>query len=218
MRAGRGKAAIVGLMSVAICGLAGSAGAGPGDIHQIEADRVNLRSGPSEKANIRTTLMRGDRVVEIRRDGQWVGVRDIDTGAEGWIYEDLLQVASPSSFGDPNVALGGTEAGFQTYSKGFDSLMASIGQRLGYQIFDEVERIDNNRLRLIPSADFMRGGSQDAHLMAALAVHQMWKNHQDGRPVSVTLMGASGEEYVTIDDMSEAGPALEVLQLREASR
>ena len=47
-----------------------------------------------------------------------------------------------------------------------------------------------------------------AHLMTALAVYQMWKNHENNRPVRVVLL--DGEEpYVTIAD-DTGGPRLTV--------
>ncbi|HYE50953.1 MAG TPA: SH3 domain-containing protein [Azospirillaceae bacterium] len=203
--------------ALAVLGLSGAVQAAPGDIHRVTGERVNLRSAPSDEANIRSALERGAEVVEIRREGKWLGVRAVETGEEGWIYEDLVRVAAPSSLGG-----GGefrqSDAGFRTWSQGFDSLMASVNERLGYKTFDRVEVLDGNTLRLTPSRQFLGSGNQEAHLLAALAVHQMFKNHQNGRPVSVAVLGPSGERYLTIDDNAATGPVLEVLELREARR
>jgi hypothetical protein len=32
--------------------------------------------------------------------------------------------------------------------------------------------------------------------MAALAFHQMWKNHQNGRPVTMVMPDDRGEDYI----------------------
>ena len=43
-----------------------SAEAAPGDIHRVvNADRVNLRAGPSDESSVRGTIERGDEVIEL---------------------------------------------------------------------------------------------------------------------------------------------------------
>ena len=65
--------------------LSGGALAAPGDIHRVSgADVVNLRAGPSDASNIRGRIDHGDEVIELTRDGNWVGVRVLQTGEEGW--------------------------------------------------------------------------------------------------------------------------------------
>jgi hypothetical protein len=55
----------------------------------------------------------------------------------------------------------------------------------------------------------MRSGGRDAHMMAALAFYELWKNHQDGRPVSLVMTDERGEEYIRIAD-GDLGPELAV--------
>jgi hypothetical protein len=43
--------------------------------------------------------------------------------------------------------------------------------------------------------------------MAALAFYQMWKNHQNGRPVAMVLEDGSGADYIRIAD-GDLGPEL----------
>jgi hypothetical protein len=61
----------------------GAAMAAPGDIHRVTgADIVNLRAGPSDETNIRGRVEQGDEVIELTREGSWVGVRVLPTGEE----------------------------------------------------------------------------------------------------------------------------------------
>ena len=44
-------------------------------------------------------------------------------------------------------------------------------------------------------------------MMAALAYYQLWKNHQNGRPVALVMTDEQGEEYIRIAD-GDLGPEL----------
>jgi uncharacterized protein YgiM (DUF1202 family) len=64
------------LGSVVLGLLCGSALAAPGDIHRVSgADVVNLRAGPTDASNIRGKVDQGDEVIELAREGNWIGVR-----------------------------------------------------------------------------------------------------------------------------------------------
>src|SRR5215813_3519880 len=70
--------------------MASPALADTGDLFQVSGARANLRSGPSDQTTVRNQLLQGEQLVELRRDGNWVGVRVMRTGEEGWIYADLV--------------------------------------------------------------------------------------------------------------------------------
>jgi uncharacterized protein YgiM (DUF1202 family) len=83
-------------LALAVAG-PGTAVAAPGDIHRVAgADVVNLRAGPSDETNIRGRVEQGDEVIELTREGSWVGVRVLETGEEGWMFGDLLDTVSRS--------------------------------------------------------------------------------------------------------------------------
>jgi len=87
--------------------LSGGALAAPGVIHRVAgADVVNLRAGPSDASNIRGRVDHGDEVIELTRDGNWVGVRVLQTGEEGWIYGGLLERVARSGLLPGDTALG----------------------------------------------------------------------------------------------------------------
>jgi hypothetical protein len=188
-------------------GPSGPALAGPGDVHEVRPDRANLRAGPSEQDNIRTTLAQGEQVIEIRRERDWVGIRSFRTGAEGWIHADLLEAVSPSALGQTGgiapAETPETDMGFRQYSRGFDAMLAGASRRMGIgPMFEDVTRTQDGVMALTPTEGFLRDAGRDAHMLAALAVHQMLKNHQGGEPVAVTLLGPGGSDYVSVDDRS----------------
>jgi hypothetical protein len=183
-------------------------GAGPpraatGDTHRVVAERVNLRAGPSDDANVRSQVMQGEQVLELRREGGWYGVRVLRTGEEGWIFADLIEpVGTTTLDGGGGGGEGGPAggAGFADLSRDFDRLMGQLARRYGFALFDGVRQADGATLEATLTPAWLRAGSADEHLLAAIAIYQMWKNHQDSAPVRVLVLEPGGERYIAIDE------------------
>lgn len=205
------------LTVVALAGVAGAAGmvaapalAGPGDVYSVSGEKVNLRAAPGDGAAVRSAVTRGEELVELRREGNWLGVRVLRSGEEGWVFSDLVKRRVASTLGTAGgTATGGTEAaqaGFARISPGFDGLLANIGEQLGYRFAEKVEQGQNGSLRVVPTSEWTYNTSLDAKMYAALALYQMWKNYNNGRSVSVAL-GSAGSAALTVED-SANGPQL----------
>jgi uncharacterized protein YgiM (DUF1202 family) len=191
--------------------LSGTAFAAPGDIHRVSgADVVNLRAGPTEASNIRGRVDQGDEVIELTRDGNWIGVRVLQTGEEGWIYGGLLERVAQSGLlpGDAGTGAGG-DAGFLQLSEDFDRLIRRVNDDLGYPMVEEAAPVADGVLQVRPTAAWLRSGGRDAHMMGALAFYQLWKNYQDGRPVTLVMTDERGQEYIRIAD-GDLGPELAI--------
>ena len=183
--------------------------AATGDLYQVTSEKANLRAGPSDNDNVRTQLARGEQLIELRREGNWYGVHVLRTGEEGWVFGNLVDRTAQSTLGGDATAP--TNAGFLDLSESFDKALRSINSTLGYPVVRSVRQGENNTLRVIANPDWLRATSRDAQLMTALAVYQMWKNHQNNQPVRVTL--ADGDQpYITIADEA-GGPRLTVTDL-----
>jgi hypothetical protein len=201
------QASVLATLTVALLG--GAALAAPGDIHRVAgADVVNLRAGPSDESNIRGRVDQGDEVIELTGEGNWVGVRVLDTGEEGWIYGGLLERVAQSGLlpGDPGLMDEG-DGGFLQLSEGFDRLIRRINRGLGYRMVEQAAAGGDGVLQVTPTASWLRAASRDSHLMAALAFYQMWKNHQNGRPVTLVMTDDQGADYIRIAD-GDRGPEL----------
>lgn len=210
----RGRRVALGVAVAALMVGGGVATAAPGDVHRVTGEKVNLRAGPSDDANVRGQVQRGDEVVELTRQGDWLGVRSMSTGVEGWIYGGLTEVSTRSSLsGGEDGGLSGAArtAGFEKLSPEFDTLLAGIGQHMGMRLFESATQGKDGVLRLKPSEEFLTRGSPDAHLLAALAAHQMWKNFNNGRPVRVAMSGPRGRDYIGLNDGGPQGPVLDVV-------
>ncbi len=175
------------------------ADAAVGDTHRVVGERVNLRAGPSDDANVRTQVLQGESLLELQREGNWLGVRVLRTGEEGWIFGDLVENTGTSTLGGG--AGGVAEAGFGDLSRDFDRLMGVVAQRYGFPLFERVNQAGgDDSLEVTASEGWLRAGSRDEHLLAATAIYQMWKNHQDSRPVRVTVLDPQGARYIIIDE------------------
>jgi hypothetical protein len=173
--------------------------AATGDLHRVTAERANLRAGPSNDANVRGQLERGDELVELRREGSWYGVRLLRTGEEGWVFGDLIEQIAQSTLGGETVS-----AGFLEYSESFDKALHGIEDTFGHPVVREVRQVENNGLQVVPNPAWLLATSRDTHLVTTLAVYEMWKNHQNDAPVRVVLL--DGEEpYIAITDETD-GP------------
>jgi hypothetical protein len=189
--------------------VSGSALAAPGDIHRVSgAEVVNLRAGPTDTSNIRGRLEQGDEVIELTREGNWIGARVLRTGEEGWIYGGLLERVSQSGL-LPGQAGDGGDAGFLQLSEGFDRLMRRVNGDLGYRTVEDATQVAEGVLQVRPTAAWLRSGGRDAHIMGALAFYELWKNYQDGRPVALVMTDEQGADYIRIAD-GDLGPELSI--------
>jgi hypothetical protein len=186
--------------------MAPPAGAATGDTMRVIGERVNLRAGPSDEANVRSQVIQGEQLIELRRDGNWYGVRVLRTGEEGWIFSDLVEPLAPTTLSGG--VSGWPSAGFTDLSPDFDRLMANVSQRYGFRLFQSVRQTGDNTLEATLTPQWLRAGSDDEHLLAATAMYQMWKNHQNGAPVRIVLLEPGGEGYIAIDDTQTGGSLL----------
>ena len=186
------------------CFSASAIKAAPGDIYEVNADLVNLRAGPSNEASVRDRVSGGTQVIELERDGNWYGIRTLDSGLDGWIYGDLLNRVSSSGLSDNR-----PDAGFAEYSSDFDELVGQINDRLGFAIVESVAS-EENHLTIEPTDAWLRASSQDAHALATTAVYGMWKNYNNNAPVGVVFLDENDQTYVSIEDAGEDGPRLTV--------
>lgn len=200
--------AINGLLATACLLLPlGAAQAAVGDVHRVTGERVNLRAGPSDDANVRGQLLQDEQLLELQRAGGWLGVRVLRTGEEGWVFGDLVGPVSSSSLGAGMPALP-VAPGLAELSRDLDRLLASVSERRGVPLFTRLRQPGNDTLEATLSEPWLRAGSGDEHLMAATALYEMWKNHQNGRPVRVLLLDPAGKRYITIDDTASQPGAL----------
>ena len=80
--------------------------------------------------------------------------------------------------------------------------MRRVNGDLGYRLVEDAASVAEGVLQVRPTAAWLRSGGRDAHLMGALAFYELWKNYQDGRPVTLVMTDDRGEEYIRITAIS----------------
>ena len=80
------------------------------------------------------------------------------------------------------------------------SMELKRAKRYGFPLFAKVTPVGGDALEVTMTEHWLRAGSQDEHLLAATAIYQMWKNHQNSAPVRVTMLDPQGRRYITIDE------------------
>ena len=131
------------------------------------------------------------------------------TGEEGWIYGGLLEQVAQSGLLPGAGAGTGGDAGFLRLSESFDRLMRRVNGDLGYPLVEEAAPVAEGVLQVRPTTAWLRSDGRDAHLMGALVFYELWKNHQNGRPVTLVMTDDRDQEYIRIAD-AELGPELTV--------
>lgn len=193
-----------GLLAAAfIASAAVAASAAPGDTYKVTSERVNLRAGPSDQAAVRSQVLQGEDLIELAQQGRWLGVRVMRTGEEGWIYGDLVRRTAQSTLGRPTSA-----AGFGKYSRDFDGLVETINGELGYPMVAAIDQAANNTLRVTPTPEWLLNTGREAKLYAGLAIYEMWKNFNNGRPANVAML-VNGANYLTVND-TNTGPVIAI--------
>ena len=176
--------------------------AAPGDVYRVNTAKVNLRAGASDNTQVLTTVTPEDELIELRRDGSWLGVRVLNSGEEGWIYGELAEQIAKSRLQEDAEVLAAEQL-----SPDFDQLLKQVENQLGYPMLARLTQSESNGLRVALSHDWLRQASHEAHLMAAFAFYQAWKTHNAGRSVELTLLDEQSEAYIAIRDEPN-GPAL----------
>jgi uncharacterized protein YgiM (DUF1202 family) len=115
----------VPVLATLVGGIATAALAATGDLYQVTSEKANLRAGPSDNANVRTQLGHGEQLIELRREGNWYGVRVLRTGEEGWVFNNLVDRTAQSTLSEGGPAMP-TNAGFLDLSESFDKALRSI--------------------------------------------------------------------------------------------
>ena len=94
--------------------LSGPALGAAGDVLTVIGDNVNVRSGPGTEHAVQRQVSQAQRLVEIKRQGDWVHAEIADAGgAEGWIHASLVapsgEPAAPEATAGPAPDTGAAE-------------------------------------------------------------------------------------------------------------
>jgi uncharacterized protein YraI len=166
----------------------------------VTGERVNLRSEPSTAADVVSVLTRGQALLELERQGEWVRVRSAgDPPDEGWVHGSL--VGAPG--GDDAVAAVPAvpaSGDFATFELAIDQLNA-VAKAQGDVYFTGgrdagagVAEVTAGPTWLATPESFRRSNLE--------TLYSLWRSMNDpAAPVSVRILDEKGETV-----MEQTGP------------
>jgi len=133
--------------------LGSASNAAPGDVLYVQASAVNVHQFPNLEGAVLTRLSRGSKVVEVRREGDWIRVRNYQpNSAEGYVRGSLLRSTPPSN----------DRAGQQLTDQQILNLTWDVSKKLDQvlreieQLKDDVRHLKNRLIRLGGKVDRLR--------------------------------------------------------------
>ena len=133
--------------------LAPASKAAPGDVLFVQASGVNVRQFPSLEAAVLTRLSSGSKVVEVRRESNWIRIRSgRSNGAEGYIHRSLLRSAPPS---DDRTGHQLTDERILNLTWDVSKKLEQVLREIG-QLKDDVGRLKHRLIRVEGKVDRLR--------------------------------------------------------------
>lgn len=127
--------------------------AAPGDVHVVQASKANIRQFPSLEADVLTTLSRGSKVIEVRREGDWIKIRGAATdGPQGYVHGSLLRSAASE---EAAVERGTPEQQILELSWEMSKKLEQVLREIG-QLEDEIGDLKHRVIRLETKVDKLR--------------------------------------------------------------
>ena len=180
-----------GVLMAAIALLAlpgGTALATPGDFWEVRQYSTNLRTGPGTDHGIYTQRGRGDVVMELGREGDWLKVAIDADGRSAWVHERLLEqiTAEPGEAAPaPN---------FDNFTSLFDP--QDPGNQFGVPVyFREPVHLEYGVLRVDAQDGFLEldADTRESHLHSLL---RLWSTADNsGVPVTVIVRDPNTGEH-----------------------
>lgn len=162
--------------------------AAPGDDLITTDNIVNLREQPSTESKVIVQLGRDDRLIEVKREGEWVRVyTDRDDIGSGWIHASLVKPAP-----DYDTAVVNHTGPFKRFNVEFAGLNETWKLADGSLPFTGVNEFINRRIKITASAEWLKieQRQRDEQL---LAIFDLWSEIAgDEKTIEVIILMPDG--------------------------
>lgn len=169
-------------------------GASPGDDLVITGVIVNLRKQPTTEAEILLKLARDRRVVEIKREGDWVEIyTERDDISIGWVHGSLVAPVP-----DNHTAVVNHSGSYHRFIESFNKLNEDWKLLDCSLPFVKVDEYTNNRIRIIATSAWLQT-DQTQREQAVAALFKLWGQAVgSGLSAEVVVVDATGEPYMSM--------------------
>lgn len=126
--------------------------AAPGDDLIITDKLVNLRDQPSTDAKVLLKLGQDRRLIEIRREGEWVEVyTDRDDIGSGWVHASLV-----APLPDHDTPMVNHTRSYDRFIEQYKKISADWQQLHGNEPFARMDEYINYRIKLVASEAWLK--------------------------------------------------------------
>lgn len=167
-----------------------------GDELVIIGDLVNVRTAPSINSEITAKLPRGEKLIEIQHQGEWI---EIDTGRKdirtGWVHETLISKTPRTPIRAEHVAaLSGNP--FNDFMETFKDQKENITNQLGDLYFINARFKSEAALEVIATDAWLYAETEERQ-NALSKVLDIWSVvNPDADSILVRVYDVQGEQHM----------------------
>lgn len=167
--------------------LIGNSFATMGDTLVITGDIVNVRTAPSTEADTPIKLSKGQKVIEIRRQDDWV---EIETGRDdiktGWVHKSLVD----------NVTTKESSKQFNYFMQRFNEHNETSKNKNESIYFSTAKDSGDGTIELIATEDWLKADYEQRG-QALNTIFKLWSDIVPvGKPMSVIVLDKQGEQHM----------------------
>lgn len=169
--------------------------AAPGDSFNVLGDNVNVRNGLSLKQPVVIKLQKGNRVVELQRQGDWVEISIDKTGDKktGWIHSSLL--GQKINLSPAKITAKGK---FQNFMAAFDELNSNIKRKMDLVYFTKAEELGDGIIQITATDAWVNLPKPDKENTLHI-IFKLWEeNEGSGLPIAVYIVDKNDNQHLSM--------------------
>lgn len=164
--------------------------AGTGSELTVIRDRVNVMKTPSTNAAVVFSLVKGDKVIEIQRQYDWVEIGTYDNSRKtGWVHQSLL--------GMINIYRNTSSlTHFNKFMEQFNAQNENIKMQNGVIYFSKVNYKGQGQLEAI-ATEALVNSTTEVRKQLISEIFKLWSDISPaGSSISVLVLDEQGDKYI----------------------
>ena len=184
-------------LALSLCAGAGPVAGAPGDVADVQGDIVNVRAGPGIEYPVVQKLAAGHRLVEFRRDGEWVEIgADLGGDRFGWMHASLLD-AQPAEVAEPPKAASVGGPALERFRATLVRLNRKIRSNTGVDFFTGVRQVDDRAIEITASDPWLNAPRKDRE-SSLLMLFALWDQAHGGGSITVYVADERGYQRMVM--------------------
>lgn len=172
----------------------------PGDALIVTGNLVNVRSGPSLDDPVIMRLEQGRKLVEVRREGDWVEIKSVRKDIESaWIHQKLVaKVSAPVPTPVPEYEDAEQTALFNLFNRAFIEMNENIKSETGNTYFLKAKNLGDGVVE-ITATDAWLNSPREGKEKDLSEIFTIWDAAMvDLSHITVFIVNEGGERLMTM--------------------